>query len=518
MIVTVAGTEIAAPVDSSGHFSLDGVPPGDIQLRFTNAGVDAAIPIQGVAEQEQIHIAVTVSGGSATMTSQQRTDSQHRVGSHGLVSGLSGTCPDLTFTVNGTTIVANASTIFEDGSCSTVQNGTRVEIKGTRRSNGSVLATRVDIDTPSPDPQVELKGSVSALGGTCPAITFTVNGTSVVANSSTRFEDGPCSAVQNGTRVEVKGTRQSNGSVLANKVDIDTPTPHPQVEVKGSVSALAGTCPSLTFTVNGTSVATNGSTRFEDGTCGTVQNGTSVEVKGTRQTDGTVLATKVDIDPPAPPPQIEVKGLVSALAGTCPNLTFTASGTSIVTNSSTRFEDGPCTVAQNGTSVEVRGTRQSDGSVLATKVDIDEPDPDVELKGVVSGLGGACPNLSFSVNGTPVVTNNLTRFEDGPCSVVQNGTRVEVRGTRQSDGSVLATKVDIDEPDLDIDLKGTVSGLGSACPSLTFTVRGTSVVTNSATRFTDGPCSAIQNGTRLEVEGTRQANGSVLAHKVDIDR
>jgi len=219
MIVTVAGTEIAAPVDSSGHFSLDGVPPGDIQLRFTNAGVDAAIPIQGVAEQEQIHIAVTVSGGSATMTSQQRTDSQHRVGSHGLVSGLSGTCPDLTFTVNGTTIVANASTIFEDGSCSTVQNGTRVEIKGTRQSNGSVLATKVDID--EPDLDIDLKGTVSGLGSACPSLTFTVRGTSVVTNSATRFTDGPCSAIQNGTRLEVEGTRQANGSVLAHEVDID---------------------------------------------------------------------------------------------------------------------------------------------------------------------------------------------------------------------------------------------------------------------------------------------------------
>ena len=131
---------------------------------------------------------------------------------------------------------------------------------------------------------------------------------------------------------------------------------------------------------------------------------------------------------------------------------------------------------------------------------------------------GSCPAITFSVNGTAIATNSSTRFEDGLCSDIQNGTDVEVKGIRQGNGTVLAYKIDIDHPDPEVELKGLVSNLGAACPNRTFVVNGTSVVTNSATRFEDGSCATLQNGARVEVKGTRQSNGSVVARKVDIDR
>jgi hypothetical protein len=43
-------------------------------------------------------------------------------------------------------------------------------------------------------------------------------------------------------------------------------------------------------------VATNGSTAFNDTTCAALANGDRVEVKGTRQTDSSVLAARVEKD------------------------------------------------------------------------------------------------------------------------------------------------------------------------------------------------------------------------------
>jgi hypothetical protein len=168
----------------------------------------------------------------------------------------------------------------------------------------------------------------------------------------------------------------------------------------------------------------------------------------------------------------------------------------------------------------VKGTRQPNGSVLATKIDIDNPDPDVEVNGVVAGRGGSCPALTFTVNGVTIATQAATRYEDGLCGDIQNGTRVEVKGIRQSNGTVLADKIDIDHPDPgpEVEIKGLVSNLGGACPNRTFAISGTQLTTNSATRFDDGSCGTLQNGTRVEVKGTRMSNGSVLARKVDIDR
>jgi hypothetical protein len=295
MTVTVAGTTLAAPVDSSGRFSLANVPSGDIELRFSGGAVDTSLAIAGVTDQDQIQLAVTVDSAASAVTSSQLTSSD-RIEVKGVIAGLSGACPDLTFTVNGFQAVTNASTRFEDAPCSGVQTGTKVEVKGTRQANGSILAQKVDVDGVGPDgrPEVRVDGTVSGLGGACPDRTFTVAGTAIVTNSATRFEDGTCGTLQNGTWVEVRGTRQPNGTVLAARIDIDDSAP--EVELKGTVSGLGGACPSLTFKVNGSAAVTNSATRYEDGSCSSLRNGTRVEVKGPRQPNGSVLATKVDID------------------------------------------------------------------------------------------------------------------------------------------------------------------------------------------------------------------------------
>ena len=441
MTVSVAGTTLVAPVDSSGRFSLTAVPSGDIELRFSGGTVDTSLAIAGVTDRDQIQLAVTVDGAASTVTSSQLTSSD-RIEVKGAIANLSGACPDLTFTVNGFQAVTNASTRFEDAPCSGVQTGTKVEVKGTRQANGSILAQKVDVDGVGPDvrPEVKLDGTVSGLAGACPDRTFTVLGTTVVTNSATRFEDGTCGTLQNGTRVQVKGTRQPNGSVLATHVDIDNPDP--DVKVEGIVSGRSGACPALSFSVNGTTVVTNSATQFEDGLCTTIQNGTSVDVKGTQQPSGTVLAIKIDID--NPDPDVKVEGNVSGRTGACPAVTFSVGSTTVVTDAATRFDDGSCGTLQDGTWVEVKGTRQPNGTVLAAKIDIDNSAPEVKLKGTVAGLGGACPSLTFTVNGSAAVTNSATRYEDGSCSSIQNGTRLEVKGPRQPNGSVLATKVDID--------------------------------------------------------------------------
>ncbi len=63
----------------------------------------------------------------------------------------------------------------------------------------------------------------------------------------------------------------------------------------------------------------------------------------------------------------------------------------------------------------------------------------------------------------------------------------------------------------------TESNLSGSCPSLTLTVRGTTVKTDSATKFEDGSCPRIANGTHVEVEGRRQADGTILATEIEIE-
>jgi Domain of unknown function (DUF5666) len=73
----------------------------------------------------------------------------------GSVSGLSGQCPALSFTVGGVAIVTNGSTDFKKGNCKQVEKSRGVDVTGNRLSSGAVLATEVEIsrgnDATSPE-------------------------------------------------------------------------------------------------------------------------------------------------------------------------------------------------------------------------------------------------------------------------------------------------------------------------------------------------------------------------------
>ena len=61
----------------------------------------------------------------------------------GSAGGVKGTCPSLQFSVNGYSIVTNASTTFEGAACTALKSGDKVTVKGVSQADGSVTATTV---------------------------------------------------------------------------------------------------------------------------------------------------------------------------------------------------------------------------------------------------------------------------------------------------------------------------------------------------------------------------------------
>jgi hypothetical protein len=111
-----------------------------------------------------------------------------------------------------------------------------------------------------------------------------------------------------------------------------------------------------------------------------------------------------------------------------------------------------------GDHVEARGT--IDGATLtATEVKVeregeddneDEDDDNAgrqaEVSGVISGSTGTCPTVTFTVQSTKVTVNKDTSFPDKPCAdATKNGAKVEVKGAKQTDGSILATRVSLED-------------------------------------------------------------------------
>jgi hypothetical protein len=63
----------------------------------------------------------------------------------GTVRNLSGDCPNLTLTVNSTSVVTSQSTQFSGGNCKHLQSGDDISVTGTARSNGSIDAVTIRI-------------------------------------------------------------------------------------------------------------------------------------------------------------------------------------------------------------------------------------------------------------------------------------------------------------------------------------------------------------------------------------
>jgi hypothetical protein len=64
----------------------------------------------------------------------------------GRISGLSGQCPNVSFSLAGRTVGADGNTDYKEGRCRDLSNGVRVEVRGTLHVNGGVYAKRIKFD------------------------------------------------------------------------------------------------------------------------------------------------------------------------------------------------------------------------------------------------------------------------------------------------------------------------------------------------------------------------------------
>lgn len=225
--VTLVGTGVSTTIDGNGSFTLTDVPPGTVTLRFHGRGADATLTISGIEEDDHLQIAVTLNGNSARLDSRQNAANNRGVQVNGRIDSIDAGAR--TLRAAGETVLVQQSTFIRHGnrtfSFSDLRVGDHIQVKGTR--NGSmVTASEIKVETGGDDDEDdnddnELLGAISGLSGSCPSLTFFVAGTRVVTSAATRFEDGACSTLRNDLRVEVEGTRASDGTLMATKVERD---------------------------------------------------------------------------------------------------------------------------------------------------------------------------------------------------------------------------------------------------------------------------------------------------------
>ena len=148
------------------------------------------------------------------------------------------------------------------------------------------------------------------------------------------------------------------------------------IGIAGSVSGLAGVCPTVTFTLEGKTITTSTATRYDGGACSDLKNGARVKVSGATQANGSVAAQAIGLAVPGPaapkdptaPTATAVKGTASEVAGACPVVSLTLDGKKITTTATTRYEGGACADVKNSVLIAATGTVQADGSIQAVVV------------------------------------------------------------------------------------------------------------------------------------------------------
>lgn len=382
--VSVLGTSISAAADVAGRFTLMNVPPGAVQLQLTGGGANAIVSLNPVSAQQTIDLVLAVSGPTATVESEVRSGTSEAQ-LEGRVESLPPTQPALTFKAAGRLVRTDSATRFVDGSqtrtFADLRIGMRVHAKGSLAGE-TFQATVVELQNSNTTLPVNVNGAIDSVTGTASAFQFKIGSRVVKGDAQTTFfGDGDApdsfSSLKEGTRVEVKG-EQRDDYIYAVRIHIndsdgdDDGDQDSSASIHGALNAMTGSKPALVLTVGTTIVRTSASTevkrRGDVQTLDQLKLGQSLHVIGTRQSDGSIDARRIGINDDDTGGEFEIEGSLGGLKGTCPSIQFSVNGFSIATSGTTAFEGGTCSALKSGDKVTVKGTRNADGSVSATKV------------------------------------------------------------------------------------------------------------------------------------------------------
>jgi hypothetical protein len=228
LTVSIVGTSVSASVDGSGRFRLDNSPSGELELQFQGGGVNVRVKIGTVAEHERVAVQISLSGSSGTVEASEHVGPDDQAEVEGRI--LSINAASRTITVGTSTIQVSSGTSIQlrgnSVAFESLQVQQRVEVKGPMTA-GVVNATEIHVEDDGapglpPEAEVEFTGTVSSSSGTCPSLALMVGTTSVMTGSATDFRKVGCGDVKAGLLVEVKGSRLSDGSVLASRLTLES--------------------------------------------------------------------------------------------------------------------------------------------------------------------------------------------------------------------------------------------------------------------------------------------------------
>jgi uncharacterized protein (TIGR03437 family) len=430
------------------------------------------------------------------------------------------------WTVSGVLVRVNQNTRInqEHGE---VAVGALVEVEGTRQNDGSFLATRIEVKlNPNNLPvAVRFTGKVETLPNTTGLIgDWKISGRTVRVNNLTRIRPN-LEAIKVGVEVEVVGTRQGDGPVIAAVIEVKDNTTNPTfIRFFGQIKALPSAANFIgEWDVNGIKVVVSATTRLNQ-EHGAIAVGAFVEVLGTRQQDGKIAAASIEVKQGNNSGFVRFLGFIEALPNNNTRIgDWTVSKRIVHVSDKTKINQERKPVAI-GAFVEVSGNLRTDGSIDAIEIEV-KPDPGTNVFISFFGTIKALPATKigdWNVSDRTVHVTAQTRINQERGQAVV-GALVEVKGTLRSDGSVDAQSIEVKStngggttPPNFVELMGKITALPSGDRLLgEWKVDDKTVRVGTHTRINRerGP---VAVGAMVKVKGVQVANGVIEALSIEV--
>lgn len=355
---------------------------------------------------------------------------------------------------------------------------------------------------------------------------WTIFRTKVAVTAATKIEGIPFL----GSYVEVKGTKQANGTINALVIEVKYgPPPGAELHFFGRIEELPSTPGRIgPWKINNRTVIVTDMTKINQ-ELGPPAVGAYVAVIGKLGTQGEVVATDIAIVPEVNISiPLKFTGKIEKLSDPIKPGEWVVSGRTVVLSAQTiiKEERGKVMI---GSLVEVTGILQGSGKVTASLIEVknnlEPPTIQVNFRGIINTLPATTGFIGdWKVSGRPVRVTNETKIneEQGKVAV---GATVEVKGVVDSMGVVVAASIavirNVPEPGY-IKFLGVIKSIellptASVLPSLAGTWKvGDRIVKVLPETKIDQENGPAQVGALVEVEGTLQADGSVIAKYIEV--
>jgi len=321
--------------------------------------------------------------------------------------------------IDGRTVQVVESTIINEAQ-GTATVGASVVVLAKRLAGGDLEAMLIRVKDPAtPSDTVEIKGFILELGDDY----LVVNGLTITWTQSTHIEG----TLEVGAFVEIEARLTPSGYVAVT-IEVKAHANDRIVEFEGIIERMGDS----TWVVSGREIMVNADTEIE----GSPEIGARVKVRALVLPDGTFLALKIKVKT-SESVKVRFTGVIESLP---PDLLgeWVIGGRTVLVTADTKIMGTP----ELGAEARVEALIQADGTLLATKIKIENGGPEeVEFSGVIESLP---PTKSlfgpWTIGGRTVIVTPETDIEGTPA--LGKEAEVEAMGLR---GRLLAIRIEISE-------------------------------------------------------------------------